>query len=455
MQKNELIKEITQRECRSGLFDIKINDVGVYNYINRSILRKMLDYHNFGLNYKNPNVNNKERKKNLRKSFCQLLSLFVHCKKYENIIRSFERVDFINGSYVDKFTDPLVDYTDIGKNCLILEHGRSGRHLTPRCHFEKIIYTDIIYWLAWKFISIRKKRFYKKHSDEIDLLFSKIESTFPEIEINKDTLFTTIVRSCFITSCYKRLFKRVKAKSFFAPSRASFKHIIPAAKTQGLKVYELQHGLTYANTLTYTGFHDPLFTPDFFLSFGKIHSACCYGIEPERIIEIGWGFERYFKDKQEKSSHNNVLVISDPDVSRKVISVVCKLAESNPDIIFNLRPHPLEILDTNTLSNLSKIKNIVINDNLENIAVVLMRFDCVLGVNSTVLYEALAFKKKVGRLDMEGLDIKFLDEEDKKYFYMISDEKSFIEFINSPFGEKPSLNIYTPFNPETINKLLM
>ena len=217
----------------------------------------------------------------------------------------------------------------------------------------------------------------------------------------------------------------------------------------------MQHGLTYANTLTYTGFHDPLFTPDFFLSFGKIHSACCYGIEPERIIEIGWGFERYFKDKQEKSSHNNVLVISDPDVSRKVISVVCKLAESNPDIIFNLRPHPLEILDTNTLSNLSKIKNIVINDNLENIAVVLMRFDCVLGVNSTVLYEALAFKKKVGRLDMEGLDIKFLDEEDKKYFYMISDEKSFIEFINSPFGEKPSLNIYTPFNPETINKLLM
>lgn len=450
----EVIKEITQREFDSGLFNIKINDINIYNYINREIQTELLKYYGWGLNYQNPIVPDKERKKALYKSFWQFVSLFLSNKKYDIVIRSFERVDFINGKYIDKFTDPLIDYSDIGKNCVIFEHGRSGRHLTPRYHSNMIIFTDIIYWLAWKFITLRKRYYYRKHSQIINELFSKIDKTFPEITINKDKLFTHIVRSSFITSCYKTIFKKIHATKLFAPARASFKHIVPAAKICGLKVFELQHGLTYSLSITYAGHQDSLFSPDLFLSFGKIHSANSYGIQENKIIEIGWAFEKYLTKQIEKSK-DSILIVSAPDISEKMISITCYFAKKHPEIHFYFRPHPLEVLDDITIKQLKLHKNIFLSDNLENISMVLMRFDCVLGSNSTVLYEALAMDKKVGKLNMYGLIPQFLKKEDEKFFYIINDDKSFDFFYHSPIDLKSSINIYSPFKPEVINRLLV
>ena len=454
MTGDQLIEYITRREYESGLYDIKIGDISIYSYISRTIQMQLMDYYGSGLNYKNPLVPDKERRKALRKSFLQFVRLFLQHKKYENVIRSFERVDFINDNYVDKFTDPLVDYTDIGKSCLILEQGRSGAHQTPRCHSEKIIYTDIIYWLAWKFISLRKKRFYKRHSDVIDLLFSRLELAFPEITLDKTALLTVIVRFSFITKCYRSLFRKIRAKRLFAPARPSFKHLVPAAKCQGLIVYELQHGLVYTKSLTYEEFHDPMFTPDYFLSFGNIPCADSYGISSDKIIEIGWAFEQYIQSEKSATKNNQVLVVSAPNITDRLVSITCKLAEQNPDVEFYFRPHPLEVLSKEVLSDFGRFKNIILNDNLENISVVLMRFECVMGVNSTVLYEALAMRKKVAKLNMGGFEVQFLSEEDQRCFYLITDDNTFKEFMEAPIGAKPSFNMYSRFKPEIVNALL-
>lgn len=454
MNGDQLIEEIVRREKESGLYDLKIDNISIYNYVSRGIQMKVMDYYGSGLNYNNPPVSDKERKKALRKSFMQFVGLFIRHKKYDNVIRSFERVDFINGNYVDKFTDPLVDFSDIGKSCLILEQGRSGAHRTPRCHSEIVIYTDIIYWLAWKFISLRRKQFYKKHSDVIDLLFSRIESAFPEITLNRTALLTVIVRFGFITKCYRGLFRRIRAKRLFAPARSSFQHLIPAAKIQGLQVYELQHGLTYSKSLTYSGYHDFLFTPDFFLSFGKIHSADCYGIGEDKVINIGWAFDRYIGGDKTEIIDNGVLVVSAPNISEIMISIVVRFAEAFPGVLFSFRPHPMEVLSQSTLKCFSQYRNIIINDNNENISVTLTRFNCVLGSNSTVLYEALTFGKKVGKLEMSGLIPEFLDDNDRELFYLVSDEDTFEQFITAPMDKKPGKTVYSLFNPEIVNELL-
>ena len=49
---------------------------------------------------------------------------------------------------------------------------------------------------------------------------------------------------------------------------------------------------------------------------------------------------------------------------------------------------------------------------------------------------------------------EYINEDDKKYFYIISDDNSLEHFINSPMNNKPIRKVYTEFSPETVNNLL-
>lgn len=224
-----------------------------------------------------------------------------------------------------------------------------------------------------------------------------------------------------------------------------------------MKVIELQHGITYGETPTYSGFNDILFSPDYFLSFGNVHSANCYGISDDKVFEIGWAFNNYIqklKKGNEDVSKIKVLVISSPSISEKMVSVTCMFAEKHPDIHFYFRPHPSEQLDGNRLNRLNSCPNITIDNNQENVMVTILMFDNVMGENSTVLYEALSMGKKVGKVQMEGLEPRYLTEDDKSFFYQITDDYTFMDFIKASLDAKPSKKLYTEFKPEVINQLL-
>lgn len=98
--------------------------------------------------------------------------------------------------------------------------------------------------------------------------------------------------------------------------------------------------------------------------------------------------------------------------------------------------------------------NIHIDDNSQNILVTLHQFKHIIGENSTVLYEALSYGKKVGRLYMNGLAPKDLDEEDSEYFWRIEDVDSFHEFINASPEAKKQRKIYSKFDKETLEQLI-
>ena len=453
---DNILLNLCNRENGSDIFNIEINGIPIYYYFRRYTHNEVLKLHNLGEAAKQPTVGIWEYRSTIVKSLFQLIGLLLFRKRYDNFVYSFYRTEMVDGTYLDKFTDPLIDESNVGDSYIIFEQGRAGRHLRPRLHQNKVIYADAIYWLGSKLWKRKKNEYARRNKDSIEKLYVELVKTFPEVKYDKDAIIRILVKIDLYQKFFSYIFKTIHAINFIAPSRADFIHLIPTAKQNNMRVLELQHGVTYGETLTYSGFFHPLFSPDYFLTFGKIHSAKCYGISEDKVVEIGWAFEKYLKKQIQNTDEKlSVLVVSSPDISDKMVNITCEFASHHPQILFYFRPHPNEQLDSQRLERLKSLPNVRIDNNLENVMVALMRFDNVMGENSTVLYEALSMGKKVGKLNLCGLTPRYLKEEDKACFYEITGAESFASFMNSPIDDgKPKMGIYSKFDSNAINRLL-
>ena len=192
-----------------------------------------------------------------------------------------------------------------------------------------------------------------------------------------------------------------------------------------------------------------------FLSFGKLTPSNVYGIGEDKIQEIGWAFAKFLKTLTPKEpSTNDVLVISSPTITSSIIKTISQLANDNPQVYFHLRPHPSERLSQEQELIIKNSPNILLNDNKQNFLVTLMSFQHVIGENSTALYEALSLGKKVGVLHMNGLVPRYLQEEDKRYFWEIHNDSTFKLFLSEHKDSKPSLSIYSKFDEGIVNNII-
>lgn len=460
MTKEEVFKDMYEKEISGGCFDVKIDGISLYQFIKRGVRTWIMHCRGYEIGYKLPTASKWKRRKNIFRSLLQLIIVLISRKKYDNFIYSFSRTEKVNGKYVEKFTDPLIDYSNIGKSYIIFEPDFCGEHRRPRLHSGKIVYADSIAWLA-KLIAQYKLR------KRDDLFLSKweelkqtIESSFPETDLSKTNYKRYVVEGYYVTKIYQLIFKYLGIKNFISPTRPAHLFLIPAAKKENVKVFELQHGLCYDLTnRTYGGYMDPMFTPDYFLSFGEIQNAIFYGIDEKNVVNIGWAFKKYLdKIAKKRDSGRDVLVISDgvlQDFQKKLLDAILLLAKLNRDVKFSYRPHPEEILSHQQIEQIKTNPNISINDKSENLFVTLASFTYVIGTNSSGMYDALDMKKKVGKLAMCGLTPFYSQLEDKNYFYEISNNESFVSFMNSPINEKPLREHYSMFNSKLLNDLIV
>lgn len=451
-----VVKEVCQKEIENGCYDVIIDGVDIFNYVKRTFRNKVLALNGIG-EKESFNPQSKWTKiKSILISFCQITRLYCTKKHFDNIIYSFRRVDKVDGIYVDKFTDPLIDNSIVGSSYIVLEAGREGLHAQPRCHADHIIYVDFINAFAIICSRLFLPIFKKKNQKVLVQLFKTTDKAYPDIKYCKEEVVKEIYYGMLKTRIYRSLFKRKGCERFFAPSRSDFQVMIPAARKNNMSVFELQHGITYAESLTYSGFRSYMFTPDKFLAFGEMAPKNVYGIEEEKIHNIGFAFLDFVKDcvSSKKMKEGGVLLISEPSVSEKMITVILRLASKYPDITFSFRPHPMEILTREQLGLLNSQSNVVLDDNTQNIMVSLTQYKHVIGENSTVLYEALSNGNIVGKLSMEGLMPKYLEESDKRYFFEINNENDFDEFYKEAKGNENVKHIYSPYSHEKFEELI-
>lgn len=458
MTAEDIIEEVCSREIAVQCDRFVIDGIPIYYYVRRSLFEKYFDQHGFAFKYSSPRTSRSEKRRSYIISFFQILWLLLTRYSITNFVYSFYRTDRINGLYVDKFTDPLIDFSNLGKSFIVFENGREGHHNKPRIHSDKIIYADSINKICSIYANYCRDRYYLKNKGVFDSLFEAIDQIFPELNYNINSIVKTVLQKRAITNTYRLIFKRLGIKAFFAPSRNDFQHIIPAAKQCNIPVYELQHGFTKGKSMTYSGQRNLMFTPDFFLAFGNLSVTDNYGIDTNKIRVIGWAFNSYVNgmiDEADKKDSNAVLFVGEPIDVEKQINVCLKLAKEYPQIVFYYRAHPGCVVSSNSLIGLSGVKNVIIDDNSQNILVTLNHFSQVVGISSTVLCEASSKGKKVGILYIDGLRPISLNGQENDYFWEIRDVESFGLFLHASSDEKKRMNIYSEFNRRLFEELIL
>ena len=447
MNENDMLKDLCGKEITYGLYEPVLGDISIYSLIRHRVRYKFMEKCGFPAMKLQSKLVYFAAIKSIFLSSFQLMRLWIFRKTYSTVFYAFPRVDKIGGVYIDKFTDPLIDACDLKQDYLILDHGRAGIHPKPRAHSEKIVYTDLLEVFSFVYVSLKYKVFYNKYRKEFDQLHLSIVKGMG-IDYRKDEM----VKHFFITYVYalqlKALFRHISAKRVLGPARALMYGSFYAAHCLGMDSFELQHGITYGESVLYSGYRDPMIMPDYFFAFGNNRPLDVYGIDEKKIINVGWALNNYLNNcnKEEKYFPTDVLVISDPEITDNLLAAVVKLAEATPESTYYIRTHPHETLNSDQLSLIDSKNNIKIQDKSINISVVLQAFHQVIGVDSTVLYEALAVNKKVGKLFMNGLEPHYLEESDRECFWEIHNEEDVDFFIKGKVEDKKSKCIYSPFD---------
>lgn len=269
MDTEMLLKNFIKKEELSGCYKCKVAGDYVYNVIRSHVRRVYLDINGQEvMQYVTP-LQKKEAIFSFVVSFWHLLKLELKPKCVENLIFPFHRTEKVGKFYVDKFTDPVIEFSQIKENCLIFERSQGGRHRTPRIHKKMLVYTDFFDVLARIYAMCFFTFFRKKHQNELEMLWESLNQLLPCSEKYQKKIICKILEFRALSFFYRHVYRRLSPKRIMVAPRIAFFPQLCEAKKMGLKTIEFQHGITYGETSTYSGRREFLFTPDYFFFFWK------------------------------------------------------------------------------------------------------------------------------------------------------------------------------------------
>ena len=138
MDEEVLLKEFVKKEEESGCYTCCVAGDYVYNIIRADIRRLYIKTNGLEIM---PFTSPLQKRKAILSffiSFWHLLKLSIKRGHIDNIIFPFHRVEKVDNLYIDKFTDPVIEFSSLKNNCLIFERSRAGVHCTPRIHAKMV-----------------------------------------------------------------------------------------------------------------------------------------------------------------------------------------------------------------------------------------------------------------------------------------------------------------------------
>lgn len=402
-----------------------------------------------------PNVRPFDILLNVCRSAGNITKVLLCGKKCKYIFLPHPRLFDINGMYMDRLTDPLIDYSDIKDEYIILERHQNGTHKRPRYHSEKVVYLDVIDVLGKVFGKLLKPYYARKYRRNIEDLINllKTELVFNETII-KAMFERLIAEHKVLCKLIYPLLNSLSPKYVFYAPRDTFFHVVDYCKKRHITCCEMQHGVVVADSLLYTGIYNRQIDPDYFLVFGKDNISRYFGLPLDLVKNVGFPFKNYVNDLGlESYGPSVVLFVSEPQITNEMIGNLAELATIYPQFEYHIRLHPHEDLSTKQRNCIDRVPNMKVVDNSVESFCALSRYTAIVGENSSVLYEAMSLGKKVGRFNYGGLVV--IESQLIHGGTVLNSPKDFYRFMNESYDNaNDSKEIYSDYQRETMKQFV-
>ena len=413
----ELCEFIWIIEEKYKLFDLKIEEVYIWEYIRMQVYYKLA----IELKVLTPpgkKVSLFDRIKVLLKGFKNsFVNNFWTLHKNDCIVFSHPRSVLVNNAYIDIYSEHVIKELNTSKSVLDFETDYQGSHIRERKH--KVHKLDWVkQWVYFKYLFVRKERILS--NDQINLIHS-IENEFFQkfgLKLSLLNLIETKVKLFKIYyDIYFKIFKKVNPSEIYVVVSYYLAPIIKAAKDNAIEVKELQHGVItkYHLGYSYPSLKKSLhYFPDKLLIWGRNWKKnIVYPIDEKNIVldkfryleEIRNQFKNVTKEK------DTYLIISQTAISEKIAKKVMenKSFFKGKTIYYKLHPAEYDIWQNNKyLNELVRLMNVEIITNQKNLYHFMALCEYQVGVFSTALYEGLVFNCKTVLLDVDG--IEYMDD---------------------------------------------
>ncbi|WP_281644741.1 hypothetical protein [Bacteroides zoogleoformans] len=395
--------------------------------------------------------------KNLFISIWQLIKLLLAPPQKDYCCFAFPRLYNIDGKLIDKITDPLVGVSELNGNAVVFNQlfdnyeyksYRLNNHhyMLDACWVKSMVMSYVLF----PFVCLKYYR-------SVERVFQIAKLIFGDYTYSRAKFFLLLSEFLSNMVTAQLILGRLKPRCIFVVNKDNYLPYIVVAKKKGIKVFELQHGVTHGDTPLYSGYYEMPVDPDYFCTFGKAWVGTQFAVPIERVKNIGWCYSSYIKSLyHEKVSlkDKHVLVISSPEISLQILEATILLANEYPEYYWGLRLHPHQELSNEERDLIKSYKNIYLQDKAIESSLSLMSYNYVIGENSSVVYEALSLGRKVGRICFCGLNPYRVVGVENDGFYYIKNVSDFGNFLSYSTNNDISNYFYSEYDSEQFSDLL-
>jgi len=345
-----------------------------------------------------------------------LFGTLMNKKQVDILIFEHPRKKKYEGSYVDVYTNEFINKcVQNNDNFEIIEgafHGRHySKHSSIRSYLDHYYLLNIFQRLNNKLSRNRNVKFLNKDFVLLRQLQEEIINRF-HINLKLSSLVVNHISQFKLEhNFYDELLKIKKPKKVYMVVGYGNKPLLSSCKKNRVEVIEFQHGVLSRYNLAYSY---PLnqnihYFPDKLYLFGKYWSQTTPLPKKLKIEYTGFPYlKNIIKKVSINKIKNQVLFISQLPVQNQLIEIAYYFAKKFHfyDTIFKF--HPNERIRRESRIIMEKAKGMVNFTSITNIQTdiydLLSSAEFVVGVFSTSIYEAIAFKCKPILIHLQGIE---------------------------------------------------